>query len=251
MIEAVFISDLHLQPERVDIQERFNQFIAWCKTTRIKRIYILGDFLHAWAGDDAIDEWSRSIAKQLNELSELNIQLYYMHGNRDFLLGKRFAKLAGWTILPEPSIIKLGDEKVLLVHGDRYCTKDKAHQRFRKLTRNFLFPFIFLRLPLIIRQKLVGKVRELSQNNHYKMIEQVDVDTKTVLEHMNGLNIKILIHGHTHRPKVHSYEINNQQVRRYVLSDWDDSPVLLCYHNANGFLLERFDSLRSYNEYTE
>lgn len=235
MIEAVFISDLHLHPQRADIQERFEQFIVWCKKTAIKRIYILGDFFHAWAGDDSIDDWSRSIAKQLQELVQLNIQLFYMHGNRDFLLGKEFAKLAGWTTLAEPTLIELGQEKVLLVHGDRYCIKDIAHQRFRKLTRNSLFSFIFLRLPLSLRLKMVNKVRQISQGNQDKTMEQMDVDNDSVIQHMEKMNVRVLIHGHTHKPGLSSYEINNRVLQRWVLSDWDDMPMLLCYDSTNEY----------------
>lgn len=235
MIDAVFISDLHLHPQRNDIQERFNQFIAWCKTVSIKRIYILGDFFHAWAGDDALDEWSRGVAEQLQELTQLNIQLYYMHGNRDFLLGPRFAKLAGWTILTEPNLIKLGNEKVLLVHGDRYCIKDKAHQRFRVLTRNSLFFSLFLRLPLSFRLKLVNKVRQISQNSQYKPMEQMDVCIDAVLRHMSQMKTMTLIHGHTHKQGLSVYDVHGVKWKRYVLSDWDDMPSVLCYHNTNVF----------------
>ncbi len=235
MIEAVFISDLHLHPQRIDIQERFNKFISWCKTASIKRIYILGDFFHAWAGDDSIDEWSRAIAKQVNELVQQNIQLFYMHGNRDFLLGKEFAKLAGWVILPEPTLIELGKEQVLLVHGDRYCLKDIAHQRFRKLTRNRLFSLIFLCLPLHVRLKLVNKVRQISKSNQHKTMEQMDVSSEAVISHMLKMNVKILIHGHTHKPGLSSYFLKSIELKRYVLSDWDDMPWLLCYHNTNEY----------------
>lgn len=245
MIDAVFISDLHLHPQRSDIQERFTQFITWCKSTSIKRIYILGDFFHAWAGDDAIDDWSRGIAKQLQELVQLNIQLYYMHGNRDFLLGKKFAKLAGWTILAEPSLIKLGEEEVLLVHGDSYCIKDKAHQRFRSLTRNRLFSYVFLRLPLGFRLNLVNKVRQISKNTSYKTMEQMDVCVDAVLSHMQKMNTKILIHGHTHKPGLNTYDAHGEQLRRYVLSDWDDMPQILCYHNTNIYKFDQEWFLRT------
>ena len=239
MIEVVFISDLHLHPQRSDIQERFNKFIAWCKTVPIKKIYILGDFFHAWAGDDSIDEWSRSIAQQLQELVQLKIKLFYMHGNRDFLLSNNFAKLAGWTILPEPSVIELGEEKVLLVHGDHYCIKDKSHQRFRKLTRNSLFSWLFLCLPLSFRLKMVDKVRQISKNSQYKTMEQMDVNTDSVLRHMDKMKVTTLIHGHTHKPGHNTYTYNNQKFQRWVLSDWDDMPLLLCYHNTNEYKFDQ------------
>ncbi|QEY51507.1 UDP-2,3-diacylglucosamine diphosphatase [Legionella longbeachae] len=233
MIEVVFISDLHLHPDDQKIQERFNQFIEWAKIS-VKSIYILGDFFHAWAGDDSIDDWSRGIALQLYALKNMGINIFYMHGNRDFLLGSNFAQLAGWTILSEPTVIQLGHEKTLLVHGDRYCTKDLAHQRFRRLTRNRLFPYLFLKLPLKLRQRLVNQVRYRSQINQNKSIEEMDVVSEAIIQHMMHYKITQLIHGHTHKPGITNYENNSENLRRYVLSDWDDKPHLLCYDNTKG-----------------
>ena len=239
MIEAVFISDLHLHPEMYDIQTRFGAFINWAKKVSVKKIYILGDFFHAWAGDDSINDWSRAIAAQLYELSEQGIELFYMHGNRDFLLGPQFAQLAGWIILPEPTLIQLGKDLVLLVHGDRYCINDVAHQRFRKLTRNRLFSWCFLSLPLSYRMKLVNKVRQMSQVNQNKTVAQMDVVAESVTKHMTQLKVTHLIHGHTHKPGMTSYIINDSALKRYVLSDWDDIPLLLCYDNTMGLYFKQ------------
>ncbi|AWN74229.1 UDP-2,3-diacylglucosamine diphosphatase [Legionella anisa] len=233
MIDVVFISDLHLHPEDQAIQERFNHFLEWARVS-VKNIYILGDFFHAWAGDDAIDDWSRGIAHQLFSLKRQGINLFYMHGNRDFLLGKTFARLAGWTILSEPTVIQLGPEKILLVHGDRYCTKDLAHQRFRFLTRNKIFPILFLSLPLKYRERLVNQVRYRSQMNHSKTMEEMDVVAEEVIKHMVRYKVTHLIHGHTHKPGIIFYQSNSQKFKRYVLSDWDDKPQALCYHNTKG-----------------
>lgn len=239
MINVVFISDLHLHPDEPLIQARFDAFIEWAKKS-VKQVYILGDFFHAWVGDDSIDDWSRGIASQLYSVTSMGIPVFYMHGNRDFLLGKQFAKLSGWTVLSEPKLIELGDEKVLLVHGDRYCTKDLAHQRFRRITRNRLFRFLFLSLPLTYRQKLVSQIRERSMNDTSKSMEQMDVVAESVIEHMNKYAIKTLIHGHTHKPGLTRYNHHSDELKRYVLSDWDDTPLLLCYHNTKGFYFARF-----------
>jgi UDP-2,3-diacylglucosamine hydrolase len=234
MIETVIISDLHLHPHDADIQARFYSFLDWAKKNSVKKIYILGDFFHAWAGDDAIDDWSGAIASELNKLAQQGTQLYYMHGNRDFLLGQEFAKRAGWTILSEPTIIDLGNEKVLLVHGDRYCIKDNAHQWFRRLTRNRLFPWLFLKLPLSYRKGLVDKVRQISKESNKKSMEQMDVVAEAVISHMQYFNVHTLIHGHTHKPGLTSYPLNEVELKRYVLSDWDDMPLLLCYDYSKG-----------------
>ncbi len=232
MIDVVFISDLHLHPNEPHIQARFNSFIEWAKVS-VKKVYILGDFFHAWVGDDSIDEWSNKIANQINSLVKLGITVSYMHGNRDFLLGKRFASLSGWNVLSEPTLIQLGDEPVLLVHGDGYCTKDLSHQRFRRITRNNIFTTIFLMLPLKYRQKLVNKVRDHSMTSA-KSIEEMDVVAMTVIDHMLSNKVHLLIHGHTHKPGITRYERDNQELIRYVLSDWDDTPQLLCYDNTKG-----------------
>ncbi|PWY55296.1 UDP-2,3-diacylglucosamine diphosphatase [Legionella qingyii] len=233
MIEAVFISDLHLHPDDQAIQERFNQFIEWARVS-VKNVYILGDFFHAWAGDDTVDEWSTVIARQLYSLKIQGINLFYMHGNRDFLLGKAFAHMAGWTILSEPTVIQLGQEKILLVHGDRYCTKDRAHQRFRFLTRNRIFSTLFLSLPLKYRNRLVNQVRYRSQMNQSKSIEEMDVVAEVVIDHMLYYQVSQLIHGHTHKFGMTTHQKNSQKLKRYVLSDWDDKPQLLCYDNTKG-----------------
>lgn len=235
MIESVFISDLHLHPDDSTIQERFNDFIKWVRNSSVSKIYILGDFFHAWAGDDSLNEWSSGIAKQLFELTQHEISIYYLHGNRDFLLGNTFARLAGWTLLQEPTLIELGDEQIMLVHGDRYCTKDISHQRLRFLTRNRIFTTLFLSLSLKFRERMVNKVRNMSSSKHIKSIEEMDVVPESVIKHMTQYQIITMIHGHTHKPGLTKYLIGGQELKRYVLSDWDDTPRLLCYHNTKGF----------------
>jgi len=192
-------------------------------------------FFHAWAGDDSLDAWSRGIAEQLYSLKQQGIALFYMHGNRDFLLGKTFARLAGWTILSEPSLITLNSEKILLVHGDRYCTKDSGHQRFRLLTRNRLFSTLFLSLPLRLRERLVTQVRQRSQANRNKPMMQMDVVAESVIQHLLYYKVTKVVHGHTHKPEKVTYFNNSQELSRYVLSDWDDRPQLLCYDDAKSF----------------
>lgn len=234
MIDVVFISDLHLHPDDQGIQRRFNEFMAWAES-HVKSIFILGDFFHAWAGDDSLDDWSKNIAAQMLRLTQKGISISYMHGNRDFLLGKVFAQLAGWNMLSEPTLIKLGEEQVLLVHGDRYCTKDTAHQRFRLLTRNRIFTSLFLMLPLGMRERMVNKVRTISLGNQNKSMEQMDVVSESVLQHMAAQHVRTLIHGHTHKPGLTQYTQDNKKLARYVLSDWDDTPQILCYDNTKGF----------------
>ncbi|AMP89798.1 UDP-2,3-diacylglucosamine diphosphatase [Legionella pneumophila] len=240
MIESVFISDLHLHPEDDEIQARFHRFINWARNS-VRKIYILGDFFHAWSGDDSINAWSDAIAKQIKSLTQSGIEIYFMTGNRDFLLGSSFAKRTGWKILTEPTVITLGNNRILLAHGDRYCTSDRSHQRFRLLTRNRCFSFLFLRLPLSIRNRMVSGVRKISLNNHHKSIEQMDVVKETAIRHMHKNNTEILIHGHTHKPGLTNYSYEGKILTKYVLSDWDDIPKLLCYDNTKGFYFTQYD----------
>lgn len=239
MIDVVFISDLHLHPDDEGILNRFNDFIAWAQGS-VKSIYILGDFFHAWAGDDSLNDWSRSVALKLYNLKKQGISLFYMHGNRDFLLGKTFAALAGWKVLSDPVIIELDEERVLLSHGDRYCTKDLSHQRFRVLTRNSLFTKLFLYLPLAFRQKLVNKVRDISLSNQTKSMEQMDVVEDAIIQHMQKYRVFTLIHGHTHKSGLTTYRSASQELKRYVLSDWDDIPKFLCYDRTKGLYFAHY-----------
>jgi len=238
MIDAVFISDLHLHPDDAAITKRFNNFINWAGENT-KSVYILGDFFHVWAGDDALDDWSRTIAQQLAKLAAKGVALYYMHGNRDFLLGPQFAQLARIKILVEPTVITLGGEKILLMHGDRYCTNDKGHQWLRRLTRNRFFPKLFLLLPFKVRAKLVYKVREHSASHRSKPASQLAVVPSSMLTHMEQMKVKTLIHGHTHQPGLSIHQHQGESYRQYVLSDWDDNPLLMCYDDSNGFEFER------------
>jgi UDP-2,3-diacylglucosamine hydrolase len=237
MIEAVFISDLHLHPQDLAIQARFEYFIQWA-LQHVRRVYILGDFFHVWAGDDALDDWSRGIAEQLALLHANGIEVYLMVGNRDFLIGKAFAQLASVTLLQEPTVIELGDNKVLLVHGDAYCTADKSHQFLRRLTRNALFPALFLRLSLKCRQKIVFFMRKKSQLRHPKPKAQMSIVVASMLEHLQAMQVQNVIHGHIHQPGANTYTVQGVQYQQYVLSDWDDKPILMCYDKSKGFYFE-------------
>jgi UDP-2,3-diacylglucosamine hydrolase len=238
MNDAVFISDLHLHPKREDIQARFDAFIEWAKVST-KAVYILGDFFHVWVGDDSIDEWSRGIARQLHGLTALGISVFYMHGNRDFFLGEAFARLSGWKPIAESSIIWLDGKKILLSHGDRYCTLDKRHQQFRFLTRNRLFRAFFLSLPLSFRKRLADRMRKKSMQAS-KPMEVMDAIETAIVHHMKAKSVRILIHGHTHKPGISRYSNGGQEMLRYVLSDWDDRPEILSYNKPMGLYFALF-----------
>jgi UDP-2,3-diacylglucosamine hydrolase len=240
-IQALFISDLHLQPERPVLTERFFQLLDWAKP-RTDTLYILGDFFHAWAGDDSLDDWSRQIAQRLAALKNEGVACYFMAGNRDFLFGKSFADLTGWVQLPDPQLIELGGHRILLSHGDRYCTADKAHQWFRRLTRWPGFPLVFGWFPLSWRKKWVNRVRQYSSaQNRHKSEKKMDVVPQAIIRSMQRANAQVMIHGHTHVSKQVQHESGTSVYTRYVLSDWDDSPVILCYYKPYGFRFEPLD----------
>ncbi|OGV25808.1 MAG: UDP-2,3-diacylglucosamine diphosphatase [Legionellales bacterium RIFCSPHIGHO2_12_FULL_37_14] len=236
---AIFISDLHLHPSEPLILERFTLFIEMAKN-KTKAVYILGDFIHAWPGDDAIDDWSRKLANLVAELYAANVKCYFMPGNRDFLLGEKFATLAKWQVLPDPYVIHLNNKPILLSHGDRFCTKDWLHQVFMFITRGKAFSKIFCLLPLNLRNWLVKGVRGYSSKRHKSQSTAVlDVVNTRVIQDMALYNTQILIHGHTHRPNVHQLIGNKSKMTRFVLSDWDDNPALLCYNDTQELIFKR------------
>jgi UDP-2,3-diacylglucosamine hydrolase len=240
MLEAVFISDLHLHPEKAAITQKFMEFMDWV-STRSRALYILGDFFHAWPGDDALDSWSLEIIASLKNVSEKGLSVYFMHGNRDFLVGESLAKKAGMQIIKDPSLINLAGEKILLSHGDRYCTEDKNHQYFRKITRNSIFSWFFMKFPFSFRNKLVMRVRDFSEGNKNKPALIMDIVPAILLKDMKKREVQTIIHGHTHKPGLVEHQDNSTIYKQYVLSDWDDKPIMLCYDFSKGLFFDLLD----------
>ncbi|WP_440468773.1 UDP-2,3-diacylglucosamine diphosphatase [Pseudomonas sp. YH-1] len=220
-MSVLFISDLHLEAERPDITRAFLHFLS-TRARTAEALYILGDFFEAWIGDDGMDEFQHSIARALRELSDSGTRIFLMHGNRDFLIGQAFCREAGCKLLRDPSLIDLGGEQVLLMHGDSLCTLDVAYMKLRRWLRNPLTLFILRHLPLAARHKLARKLRKESRaQTRMKASEIVDVTPTEVERIMRDKGVRILIHGHTHRPAVHELEIDGRPARRIVLGDWD------------------------------
>lgn len=220
-MSVLFISDLHLEAERPDITRAFLHFLS-TRARTAEALYILGDFFEAWIGDDGMDEFQHSIARALRELSDSGTRIFLMHGNRDFLIGQAFCREAGCKLLRDPSLIDLGGEQVLLMHGDSLCTLDAAYMKLRRWLRNPLTLFILRHLPLAARHKLARKLRKESRaQTRMKASEIVDVTPAEVERIMRDKGVRILIHGHTHRPAVHELEIDGRPARRIVLGDWD------------------------------
>jgi UDP-2,3-diacylglucosamine hydrolase len=217
----LLISDLHLEQERPDISRAFLHFLQ-TRAIQAEALYILGDFFEVWIGDDAITPFQRSIAQALRQLSDSGTRIYLMHGNRDFMLGKAFCREAGCTLLRDPSLVELGGEQVLLMHGDSLCTQDVGYMKLRRWLRNPLSLFILRNLPLTTRHKLARKLRSESRaQTRIKASDIVDVTPDEVPRIMAAHGVRTLIHGHTHRPAIHTLTLDGQPARRIVLGDWD------------------------------
>ncbi|MFI8465170.1 MULTISPECIES: UDP-2,3-diacylglucosamine diphosphatase [Stutzerimonas stutzeri subgroup] len=236
----LLISDLHLEEERPDITRAFLHFLA-TRACQAEALYILGDFFEVWIGDDAITPFQQSIADALRALSERGTRIYLMHGNRDFMLGKGFCRAAGCTLLGDPSVVELGGERVLLMHGDSLCTRDEGYMRLRRLLRNPLSLFILRHLPLSTRRKLARKLRNESRaQTRIKASDIIDVTPELIPRVLAEHGVRTLIHGHTHRPATHELEVDGRPARRIVLGDWDQQGWALQV-DESGFQQAPFD----------
>lgn len=236
----LLISDLHLEEKRPDITRAFLHFLA-TRACQAEALYILGDFFEVWIGDDAMTPFQQSIADALRALSERGTRIYLMHGNRDFMLGKGFCRAAGCTLLGDPSVVELGGERVLLMHGDSLCTRDEGYMRLRRLLRNPLSLFILRHLPLSTRRKLARKLRNESRaQTRMKASDIIDVTPELIPRVLAEHGVRTLIHGHTHRPATHELEVDGRPARRIVLGDWDQQGWALQV-DESGFLQAPFD----------
>ena len=217
----LLISDLHLEEERPDISRAFLHFLE-TRASQAEALYILGDFFEVWIGDDAMTPFHHSIAEALRRLSERGTRIYLMHGNRDFMLGDRFCRAAGCTLLSDPSVVELCGERVLLMHGDSLCTRDEGYMRLRRLLRNPFSLLVLRHLPLSTRRKLARKLRNESRTQtRMKATDIIDVTPELIPRVLAEHRVRTLIHGHTHRPATHELLVNGQPAQRIVLGDWD------------------------------
>ena len=234
---TLFISDLHLEPTRPAITALFLDFLER-RARRAEALYILGDLFEAWIGDDDDAEPGGTVATALRTLTDQGIPTYFLHGNRDFLLGERFAAASGIQLLPESVVIELAGESVLLLHGDTLCTDDVEYQAFRAQVRDPVWRARTLALPLAQRRALAGQLRETSRRaTRQKAADITDVNPTAVDRALRAHGVRRLIHGHTHRPAIHDWTLDGQSARRAVLGDWhDQGSVLVC--DAAGWRLE-------------
>jgi UDP-2,3-diacylglucosamine hydrolase len=241
---TLFISDLHLDPSRPAITELFLDFLRG-QARQAEALYILGDLFEAWIGDDTPSSAADDVAIALRELTDAGIPVYFIRGNRDFLLGNDYAARAGMRILPDPAVIELYGKPVLLQHGDLLCTDDTAYQAFRAQTRDPAFQAQFLSQPLQARIAFAQQARAASQNRQAEMKEGDRAQFETVTDVAPGevaatfqrYGVDTMIHGHTHRPAIHTVNAGGRDCTRIVLGDWYEQGSVLRV-DADGFTLD-------------
>ena len=242
---TLFVSDLHLDASRPDATELFGRFLR-DEACKADALYILGDLFEAWVGDDDTSGVGAFVAARLREVADAGVPVFFIRGNRDFLVGGEYAQRAGFRILPDPAVVVLYGKPVLLMHGDLLCTDDTAYQQFRAQTRDRAWQAQFLSQPLEARLAFAAKAREASHARQQEMkgedrtqFETVtDVTPATVDATFARYGIDTLIHGHTHRPAIHDLNVGGRARRRIVLGDWYEQGSVL-RADADGMKLER------------
>jgi|TARA_B110000211_G_scaffold3053_1_gene3649 UDP-2,3-diacylglucosamine hydrolase len=215
-----FIADLHLAQNRPDITACFLSFLE-NEAPKAQALYILGDLFEYWVGDDDDSAFIAEISQAIKSLSQLDCEIYFIHGNRDFLLGKHFAKQAGMQLLPEVTLIDLYHKPVVIMHGDTLCTRDIGYQAFRKKSRSWWWQAMIKSLPLFVRRKIANNYRTQSASaTAMKSQDIMDVTKSEVIQCLEQHHSQLLIHGHTHRPAVHDIKANGKKAQRIVLGDW-------------------------------
>lgn len=226
-----FISDIHLHADSATQANLLLDFLHKTGPTA-DAIYILGDLFAVWLGDDLENTYSQKLIAALQELRTRNVAVYFMRGNRDFLIGNDFCQASGCTLLNDPCTIKLYDTEVLLTHGDLLCTLDHKYQRFRKLVQNPIVKTLFLCLPINLRTRLGMWVKSKANRAQQNPIAY-DVEQTTVDAWFNKFNVPMMIHGHTHRPAIH--KVNG--TTRIVLGDWNTHNAKILAMDAQGYNL--------------
>lgn len=224
---TLFISDLHLDDCRPQIIEQFSEFLS-TDARQADALYILGDLFESWIGDDDDAPLALQIADALRSLHDTGVPIYFMHGNRDFLLGTDYASRAGLTLLPDPTVIDLAGKRTLLMHGDTLCTDDIEYQKFRSLVRDRSWQQNFLAKSLDGRRAFAALARgESRQHTSTAKPEIMDVNQSAVVATMHEHGVSRLIHGHTHRPATHGLQLDGKAAERIVLGDWYEQSSVL------------------------
>lgn len=235
--ETLFISDLHLSAGRRATTRRFLHFLQ-TRARHAQRLYILGDLFDAWVGDDDNTPPNRAVKQALRALSDAGTEVFYQHGNRDFLIGERFLRETGCQPLPDHAVIDLYGVPALLMHGDLLCSDDLPYLAFRARSRTPEWRGDILGKPLPLRLLGARWYRLRSYWHKAKKASEImDVNQDTVRETMQKHGVARLIHGHTHRPAVHDFQLGGKAVQRFVLAEWGRQGSVLCW-TADGYRIE-------------
>lgn len=237
MKPTLFISDLHLCDQRPDLTRAFLHFLEH-RASQAQALYILGDLFEFWLGDDDDAQVSDTVCSALRKLADSGVAVYFLHGNRDFLVGQCFARDTGCILLDEETIVDLYGTPALLMHGDTLCTDDVKYLEFRRKVRNPVTQFIFRLLPLSLRKKIFYKVKADSKASQQQKTAMIMDVTGDAVDHiMQKYRVNRLIHGHTHRPAIHAPA--GRHGERIVLGDWDKNGWYLQV-DADSIQLESF-----------
>lgn len=224
MQKTYFIADLHLSENRPHLLALFRQFMQE-QAPEAEKLYILGDLFDFWIGDDEQSDLISEVQQLIRHLTEQGVPCYFQHGNRDFLIGKKFANACGLTLLPTYQVIDLYGTPTLLCHGDTLCVDDVKYQHYRKKVHQKWRQWLFLHLPLKVRLKIAEKIRAKSrQDKQLKSTEIMDVNADFVQQMFAQFHVTQMIHGHTHRQKHHEIP---PHFHRIVLGDWGKTSSLL------------------------
>jgi UDP-2,3-diacylglucosamine hydrolase len=228
----LFVSDVHLDAGAPAAIEQFLDFLK-VHAGEAEALYILGDLFESWVGDDDADADKARICTALRELTAKGVATFVIHGNRDFLLGRDFCRRTGSELLPDPIVVELDGERVLLTHGDALCTDDHAYQQLRSSVRKKDWQRRFLKLPLSARASLAQQARAGSQAHTARVVREImDVNANAVEQAFRALEVRRMIHGHTHRPDVHNTFIDAEAAQRIVLGAWYEQGSYLWYERG-------------------
>lgn len=235
LAQTWFISDLHLEATDPKSAQFFFTLLEKVDSS-VDAIFILGDLFEAWIGDDDLSPFHLSIMNALNKVTSKNIPVYLLHGNRDFLIGKRFLKATGCKLIIEETKINLYGHFILLLHGDSLCTNDQKYITARKKLRHPFTKTLFLSLPLFIRKYFANLMRNKSKQHMQTLQTQMMDVTKEAVNHvMSKHQVQYIIHGHTHKRAIHELKVNTLPAKRIVLGDWQKQANVLVWKNNNNF----------------
>ncbi|NGY06226.1 UDP-2,3-diacylglucosamine diphosphatase [Solimonas terrae] len=236
----LLLSDLHLPDEPSPLREGFLHFLEG-PARDADAVYILGDLFEYWVGDDVGLKNHAAEVAALAALHRSGVALYFMAGNRDFLIGAGFAAATGVTLLQDPQVLELGGTRTLISHGDRYCTDDVGYQRWRRFSRNRLAQWLFMRLPRRRRLAIAGGLREKSgAEKRNKASAIMDVNEDAIRNAMQQHGVSRMIHGHTHRPADHLLQLRaGARAMRIVLADWHPDHMEYLSVDAYGVCVRR------------